>query len=380
VTIVDRYLLRLFVWTLFVCVFSVSGMFVLTDAIINSDELTTAAKNAPQGAARFFFEYYLPRVLAFIDNYGGVTGMGAAMVALTLLARSNEQTALVAAGIPPRRFALPMIWGAICVSVLCAANREFALPHYRDQLRLTAQDLQKGASRKGYPRYDQKTQVLIRAERLAPLERRIEAVSLRLPPELKPWGIEINAYEGWFMDADPKDNRPAGIKLKHITRPVGHHIFDSGAINGEHIIWSAKDHPWLEPNECYVVTGVTFDQLSGSSQWARYLSSYELVKGIRSGELDYANDIMVILHLRLVQPLIDISLSLLGIALVLYGSQRNVWGVVGMALVVVIGFFVLSLGCQAAGSSGLISATLAAWLPLFIFGPFAAAKIRPLYA
>jgi lipopolysaccharide export system permease protein len=381
VAIVDRYLLRLFVWTLFVCVFSVSGLFVLIDAVVNSDELTAAAKHAPHGAGRFFLDYYLPRVLAFIDNSAGVTGMGAAMVALTLLARSNEQTALVAAGIPPRRFALPMIWGAVCVSLLCAANREFALPHYRDQLRVTAQDLQKGASRKGYPRYDMKTQVLIRAERLSPRERRIEAVSIRLPPELKWGGPEIDAYEGWFMDADPATNRPAGIKLKHITRPVGHHVFDSASINGQRIIWSEKDYPdLLEPNECYLVTQVTFDQLSGSSQWARYLSSYELYRGIVTGELDYANDILVILHLRLVQPLIDVSLSLLGIAVVLHGSQRNVWGVVGVALAVVIGFLMLSLACQAAGASGLISATLAAWLPLLIFGPLAVAKMRPLYA
>lgn len=380
VGIVDRYLIALFTRTLLVCVFTVSGLFVVLDLFLNMDELVGAAKAAPNGSLRFFVDYYLPRVLAFIDNSAGVTGMGSAMVALTLLARSNEQTALVAAGIPPRRFAQPMIAGAIVVSLLCAANREFALPRYRDQLRLNAQDLQKGASKKGYPRYDPRTQVLIRAEKLFSASQRIEGVSIRLPPELNSWGQEINAYEGWYMPADKASNRPAGIKLKHITKPVGHHIFKSAVMDGREIIWSATDHPWLEPNECYLVTQVTFDQLSGSSQWARYLSSVELAQGIRSGELDFANDILVIFHMRIVQPLIDVALSLLGIALVLRGSQKNVFAVVGVAMGVVIGFFAMTLACQAAGAGGLIAAPLAAWLPLLVFGPLAAAMIRPLYA
>jgi lipopolysaccharide export system permease protein len=86
-----------------------------------------------------------------------------------------------------------------------------------------------------------------------------------------------------------------------------------------------------------------------------------------------------VLHARLVQPLLDLSLVLLGIPLVLRGQTRNIFVAAGIGIVLVGVLLGVVLVCHALGKNYLLSAALAAWLPLLLFGPLAYAAARPLW-
>lgn len=85
------------------------------------------------------------------------------------------------------------------------------------------------------------------------------------------------------------------------------------------------------------------------------------------------------LHARVVQPLLDLSLVLMGIPLVLNRASRNIFMAAGIGIVLVLALLLVVLACHAMGKSYLLSATLAAWLPLLIFGPLGYTLARPLW-
>ena len=80
----------------------------------------------------------------------------------------------------------------------------------------------------------------------------------------------------------------------------------------------------------------------------------------------------------MVNPLLDMTLLFLGLPLVLRNRERGVILAIGMAVLVVVGYYVVILGCQQMGNTSLISPSLAAWLPLMIFVPVAAAMSDPI--
>ena len=112
--------------------------------------------------------------------------------------------------------------------------------------------------------------------------------------------------------------------------------------------------------------------------WRSYLSSAELFSDLRNPSLDFGAGDRVAVHARLLRPLLDMTLLLLGLPLALSKENRNMFIAGGLCLGVVAIFFILVLACHALGGSGLISPVLAAWCPLIIFVPLAIAHYEPL--
>jgi lipopolysaccharide export system permease protein len=74
-----------------------------------------------------------------------------------------------------------------------------------------------------------------------------------------------------------------------------------------------------------------------------------------------------------VQPFLDTTLLMLGLPFVVTRTNRNPFLILGMCLAVVTVFMLTVLGSQSLGSSGWLAPALAAWLPLMLFAPLAAA-------
>jgi lipopolysaccharide export system permease protein len=79
----------------------------------------------------------------------------------------------------------------------------------------------------------------------------------------------------------------------------------------------------------------------------------------------------VTIHSRIVQPILDMTLFFLGLPLVVTRHSRNVFVAMGMCCVVVTVFLLFVIASQYMGAAYLISASLAAWLPLILFVPAA---------
>ena len=118
--------------------------------------------------------------------------------------------------------------------------------------------------------------------------------------------------------------------------------------------------------------------LLGSS-WRQNLSTMELVAGLKNKSLQSGADILVTMHGRFVQPLLDLTLVFLGLPLVLSRGNRNIFVAGAICLALMAAFFVVSLVCQGLGNNYLLEPTFAAWLPVLIFAPVAFTLARPLW-
>jgi lipopolysaccharide export system permease protein len=167
--------------------------------------------------------------------------------------------------------------------------------------------------------------------------------------------------------------------LSNVSIPQQPSQIPSLSLDGVPVVFTPRDHAWLAPDQIFVASEVTFEQLASGSYWRQLSSSRELIAALRNPSLDLGSDARVMIHARVVQPLLDVALFLLGLPLVLSREQRNVFVASGLCVALVATFFVVVLACHVLGGSYLVSPVLGAWLPLMIFGPLAYVFAAPLW-
>lgn len=375
--IFDRYLVGLYVKVLLIWFFSLAGLYVVIDAMGNLDEFASYGKRTEGGIFLVLADYYSARMLWFFDRTSGMLAMLAAIFVATLMQRSNEFTALMAAGISPARVIRPLIGASILVAGLGVVNRELYLPQARDKLSRNAQDWFGENARRCTPKYDIKTDILISGSNTFAKDKQIDAPRFRLPPEMDAWGGQIIAGNAYYQPAE--GDRPGGYLMTGVVQPAALAEMPSLDLNGQRILFSPRDTPWLKKNECFVYSVTSFEQLALGNAWRQQLSTGELIDGLADGSIEPAADIRVTLHSRIVQPLLDITLLFLGLPLVLSRGGRNIFLAAAICFALVGVFYVVLITSHALGSHYLLRPTLAAWGPLLVFGPVAFVLARPLW-
>src|SRR5689334_8302647 len=114
--LLDRYIFATFLKLLVVSFTSFAGLYVVIDVAANLDELWAHSKVQSGGMLAVLRDFYGPRLLDLFDRTAGILAMVAAMLTITLLQRHQELTAMLAAGIPKLRVAIPILAGAALVS------------------------------------------------------------------------------------------------------------------------------------------------------------------------------------------------------------------------------------------------------------------------
>jgi lipopolysaccharide export system permease protein len=140
------------------------------------------------------------------------------------------------------------------------------------------------------------------------------------------------------------------------------------------VLFSPSDTPWLESRQLFLPSDVGFDQLAAGPKWRYFASTAELLGYVQRPASDVLTAAYVTLHGRLVRPLLDMSLVVIGLPLILSRRGRSPFLAVGLAMGLVAAFLLIALICEYLGNSGWISPSLAAWLPLFLFVPLAVAN------
>ncbi len=373
----DRYLLRLFIKVLFACFVSMVGLYIVIDAFGNLDEFIGHGREQG-GLLRVVADYYSARVPWFFDHASGLLALVAGMFAITWLQRTNEMTALMAAGITTKRLVRPLLGAAIVVALVGAANREFVIPEVRDKLVRNAQDWLGNSARKVDAVTDNRTDILIGGRASFAAEQRIQQRTFTLHRSLGEFGRKLVAEDAYYKP--PTADRPGGYLLTGVTQPEKHAQMPSATLDDRAVILSSSDTEGLEAGELFVVSDVTFTDLACGPQYREFASTGELVQGLRNPSLDFGLRTRVAMHSRFVQPFLDVTLFVLGLPLVLTRRNRNVFVAAGMCIGIVIAYFVVMITCQALGASGfLLSPALAAWAPLIILVPVAAALSQPIW-
>lgn len=364
--IFDRYLLLIFGKVLGVCFVSFTGLYIVID-VFNHIEAFISAGDEAGGLAKLLFEYYGARMLTFGDRMSSVLCLVAGLFVLTWMQRTNELTALMAAGVSRSRVVTPLLWAVAAMSVVGIVNRELIIPRYRDQLSRDAKDWLGEARRSVHPRYDNETDVYLSGRATVASEKKIVEPNLRLPGALASFGRQLQAEAAYYQPAT-KD-RPSGYLLDQVHSPVDVDKLASAKVGDSLVLLTARDTPWLEPKQCFLISRVDFEQLAGGDAWRRYSSSWQLVSALRNPSLDYGADVRLTIHSRFVQPLLDVMLFLLGMPLVFSARSRNIFMSVGLCCLMVILFQLVVLGFQALGNNYFLSPSLSAWFPVMIFAP-----------
>jgi lipopolysaccharide export system permease protein len=374
--LIDRYLSRAMIQSAVIVFISLAGLYLVFDAFTNLDSILGNAAEMG-GVAALLAKYYGCRMVWFFDATSQVVTLAGAMFALSWLERHNELTALLAAGVTRWRLARPILVLAAGISLVSLANREVVLPRIRQQFARNAQDLRPDASSMFEARYDHRTEILFRGRSMQEGLQRIEGPSLLMPPQLSEFGTQIDAAEAFWRPATA--DHPAGYLLCGVTEPA-----DIDGLRpltqGDHtIIFTRTAATWLEPRQCFVASDVTFEQLIGSANWSQYSSTSELMAAIRNPSLGLGAEIPLRVHARLVAPLLDMTLVMLGIPLVLGPSRRGIFVAVGACVALTAFFFLVVTAAHALTLGEFMSPATGAWAPLLVLAPLAAWLAQPLW-
>jgi lipopolysaccharide export system permease protein len=377
--IIDRYLLTQFFQVFAICFCSFTGLYIVIDAFSNLEDFVTfSAKHGSLFAA--LSEYYLYRTLAFFDATSSILTLVSSMFTLAWFQRNNEMTALMAAGVPKSRIVRPLVIAVGGITFLALLNREVVIPAFRDRCSRDVHDLGGETAKKLTPRFDGATNILFRGDQTFAKEARITNPSLLIQsPSLAVYGGQLLAESAVYMPAH--DGHPSGYLLRGMKQPRDLAKKESLKLDPsdqEPVILTPRDYDWLKPDECFVASEVTFEQLTNADTWRQYSSTWQLIGGLHNPSLDFGADVRVAVHARLLQPVLDMTLLFLGLPLLLTRETRNMFLAVGMCLGVVIGFMLVVMACQYLGTNLYLGPALAVWCPAILFIPLAVYLAEPL--
>ncbi len=366
-TRIDRYILVLYFRSLIVCFLSLSGLLIIVHVFSNLDEFIDYG-NQTGNMVQGLLNYYGPYSLGIFDKLVGLMAMMAMMFVIAWLYRTNELTAILAAGVSKGRVVKPMLIATVAVFALGTINREIVLPRFANSLGKNPQDLGGKQQLTMRPMYDRDQYFLIGGKHLLVDDHQIVEPIFRLDGPASRIGKQITADTATYVAAD--STHPGGYLLEGVRSPVDFATKDSVVDQGRTFLLLPKDQPWLKSTQCFIVSNVPFDLLEGGSAWKTYASTWSMIQRVRSDPRYYGADVRVAIHARIVRPFLDVALVLLGMPIVLLRQDRHLFWVAGAAISLVVLYMGLVIGVAALGSSGtFLSPWLAAWLPLVMLLP-----------
>jgi lipopolysaccharide export system permease protein len=377
--VIDRYLLRQFVQTFAICFLSLTGLYIVLDLFTNIDNFLRSGHKSGS-VLGFIAQFYWYHSIWFFNRISGLLTLVSAMFTVAWIQRNNEMTALMAAGVSRMRVLVPIVIAVGGVSLLSVANRELVIPRYHAEMSRRPQDpggdMPQGVS----SCYDNETDVRLGGKHSFADQMRIEEPSFLMPPALADYGKQVVADNAYYEPA--RGGHPTGYRFKGVREPKNLDTRPSLPQNGKPVLITPRDAPqWLEPGQCFIRSEVPFELLTGDdgAQAFKELSSTkQLVAALHNPSLGYGADVCVAVHLRLVQPLFDMTLLFLGLPLVVTRESRNVFLAMGMSMAITVAFTLTAMMLQKMGENEMVPAALAAWAPLMIFVPLAAGMTESL--
>jgi len=362
-TTFDKHLLRRYLYVFCILFLSTFGLFVVIDGFTNVDGFQQDKTDAKAVLARMA-DYYLYRSSIFFDMAGPILSVISVMVVFALLQRHNEIHPILAAGIPTYRLLVPFLVGMILVNIGLIVNQELVIPRISHHLQ-APRSSDETSSHKVVPVYDYATHILIAGKELFLGTGRIRQAKFVLPaPEIARKLTTLKAREATFYKASA--NRPAGWLLHDVIHPLDN---ESLTPHGEKIVKSLKN-----PNDLFIRTDVSPDQLYNRNQSYKYVSTRQLIRRIKNPSYDFRSvrDQSLHVHARLMRPFINMIAVLVAVPLIVRkesgGLAANLAicaGVLGLVFGVTQMFLYL-------GKVNLIAPDLATWVPLILSGTLSA--------
>jgi len=372
----DRYVLGLFLKIMLVCYTSLAGLYLIIDVFNNLDDFVQIGKRE-SSLWQVLLAYYTPRLIGLFCEVSGLLYLLAAICTLTRLQTTQELAAVQAAGVSIRRVAQPIL---VLTALLCGLTwgaRELVLPKFRATLATTPQEILRNKPQLVVSQIDYDSLIMFRGQEILLGDKVLRGVDLQLPQDwAEYWGpqtppaLQIKAKSAVWMPADSQ--HPAGFLLQEVEAPVVPARLTSVSQEGQTRMLMPSDQSWLEADQCFVPTPLTIWHLAYGASWFRTAPLTELIEANRSGSVRLPSVQRVELHWRLLRPVLDFLLLLIGLPLVMRPDGQKLVVAAGYCAVLMLGMQLLVLACQFLGGQQILKpAALAAWLPVLISVPLA---------
>lgn len=362
-TTFDRYLLRRYLHVFVILMVSMYGLYVVIDGFTNIDEFQKVSED-PVVVMKAMAEYYAYQFSAFFDMVGAIISVTSVIVVFGLLQKNCEIAPILAAGIPTFRLVRPFLFGTIIVNGLIVANQELVIPKIAHILQ--ADRTSPGENGKDVePIYDYVTHIRIDGQQLYMADQRLEGANFVLPvPEIAVDLTTLNAQEATFHEKT--EDRDAGWHLRDVAPPFSELSLTTV---GQRIV-----KPMDDPNDVFVVTDISFDQLSNRNSSYEFVNTQELIRRIRNPAFGTASVRGQISHLhsRLVTPIANVLCIFVAVPLILRKESQGL--VTNMAVCAgVLGLiYGLTEGFLYCGRVNWLPADLAAWCSPIVTGSLGA--------
>ena len=368
-TLLDRYILRNFFFNFIGWNFCLIGIYVVFDLFTNFDSLMEAGKAAGN---RFtvVFCYYFFKSIPIILLLGSVLSLLAAMVTVAMMMRNNELVPIQAAGISTLRIIRPLVIAVFCLTALFCVMRECVLPNIQDEIAKAPIDYVAERGTLLNVTIDNETNLTLLGDRVFRSERRISKPEFVFPSTISRQPLSLTGESAIHKSATK--SRGAGYLISGVH---DQHVLQQPSLKWEEkaVLLTPIDTDDLEPDQCFVVTNVPFESLASRDAW-QYASVWSLISAARNKSLDAGVSIHASIHSRLTQPFLDMTLLFLGLPVLLYSGDRNVFKAMGLSGLILFAFLLVCYGSQFAGVSSDMP-VLGAWFPMMIFVPLAVNQI-----
>eukprot|EP00913_Durusdinium_trenchii_P035338 g33068.t1 len=359
-TTFDRYLLKRYLHAFVILFISMYGLYVVIDGFTNVDGFQQGRDSANDVMTTMAY-YYFYQAFQFFDMVASILSVVAVMVVFALLQRNSEFHPVLAAGIPTRRLLYPVMFGTMLVNGVVLANQEMAIPQ-------VARFLQAPKSKKavGYPvepLYDRKSRIHIDGKSLHMTERVMNEAEFLLPvPELSVELTTLTATTAEYLEAS--ERRPSGWILRNVK--PGYEGIQLTETGRKYVRRTSN------PNDVFVVSDVSFDQLNNRAKNFRFLSTPQLIRRIKnpSTGLTSIRGQTLFFHNRLVRPLLNVIAVIVIVPLILRRESRGLVTNLAVGAVVMGVLYGVSLLFGYLGQVNVMRPDLAAWSTVIFTGSF----------
>src|SRR5450432_2951410 len=305
--ILDKYVLWSFLRNYLISLMVLVGMYIVLDMVFNFDELVDVKGQAHMSTLDVLFNignYYFYQSFLIFVHLSGIIPVVATAFTLIRLSRFNELSAILAAGVPLLRVAMPIIIAAVLMQVLLAVDQELLIPNMIPKLTRGHSELYKETAGKSY--------------------------------EIQAMQDDRNGllFAGRFTPAG--NTTPASLHMVDIIE--GDEKLQAVAhITADEAKWDARKHQWnlskgrrvsgLRPEEtrspekpiAAYKSNITPDEIAlyHSGEFVSLLSRERINQLLQRPQIYGANNLLRVKHFRLSQFVINIVMLLVAIPCVL---------------------------------------------------------------